>query len=252
MTKPLSKEMIHKIREEVLKGKSKYRVAKEFGFSEFVVYSHTSDLPSINLREPCIKGKTLELLKQIMTEGYIYPTISTLSKLRKLRTYLPVIQRTQVDGRSIYHLSDKNRIALQAVMKKKHSKIISYQELKSITKVFGINLDDAEKQSYVKFKDHRVFPVIRKKSGGFLSSNRKSQASLDDFIGETAFLRKNHSKKYKKVQHSQQDSLLINGDSFVDFCIRKYWNPVVPKVTLKVAILSEKPFYTIIFLYFLN
>jgi hypothetical protein len=118
-------------------------------------------------------------------------------------------------------------------MKKKHSKIISYQELKSITKVFGINLDGAEKQSYVKLKDHRAFPIIRKKSGGFLSSNRKSQASLDDFITETAFLRKNPSKKYKKVHHSQQDSLLKNDDSFVDFCIRKYCEPVHPKVTTK-------------------
>jgi hypothetical protein len=230
MAKPLPKETIYKIREEVLKGKSKYRVAKEMGLTEFLVYSHTSDLPSINLREPCIKGNTLELLKQLMNEGYVYPPISTLHQLRKLKKYLPVIQRTQVDGRSIYHLSDKNRIALQAVMKKKHSKIISYQELKSITKVFGINLDNSEKQNYVKFKENRAFPIIRKKSCGFLSSNRKSQASLDDFITETAFLRKNQTKKHKKVQHSQHDSLLINDDSFVDFCIRMYCQPIVPKV----------------------
>jgi hypothetical protein len=232
MSQPLPKETIQKVREEVLKGKSKYRVAKEMGLTEFSVYSHTSDLPSINRREPCIKGKTLELLKQLMNEGYIYPTISTLPQLRKLKKYLPVIQRTQVDGRSIYHLSDKNRIALQAVMKKKHSKIISYQELKSITKVFGINLDTYEKQSYVRFKENRAFPIIRKKSGGFLSSNRKSQASLDDFITEKAFLRKNQTKKHKKVHHSQQDSLLINDDSFVEFCIRMYCAPVHLKVDL--------------------
>jgi len=222
MTRPLSKETIQEIREEILKGKSKYRVAKEFDLSEFIVYSHTSDLPSINLREPCIKGKTLELLQQIMHQGYIYPTISTLPQLRKLKKLLPIIQRTQVDGRSIYHLSDKNRVALQAVMKKKHSKIISYQELKSITKVFGIDLDNGEKQSYVRFKDRRAFPIIRKKTGGFLSCNRKSQASLDDFTCETSFLGKNHSEKRQKVQHPQQDTLLENDDSLAFFCIRNY------------------------------
>ena len=222
MSKPLSNKAIQEIREEVLKGKSKYRVAKEFGLSEFVVYSHTTDLPSINLREPCIKGKSLELLQRLMEEGYVHSNIDTYNTLRRLRRYLPMIQRTQVEGKAIYYLSDKNKIALQAMMKTKHSKIISYQELKNITKVFGVNLGNGEKQSYVKFKDRRAFPIIRKKTGGFLSSHRKSQARLDDFIGETGFLRKNHSENRQKVQHPQQDSLLMNDDSFVEFCIRNY------------------------------
>ncbi len=223
MTKPLSKETIQKIREEILKGKSKYRVAKEFGLSEFIIYSHTADLPSINLREPCIKGKSLEILQRLMEEGYVHSNIDTYNTLRRLRRYLPMIQRTQVEGKAIYYLSDKNKIALQAMMKTKHSRVISYQELKSITKVFGIDLDNGEKQHYVKFKDRRAFPIIRKKTGGFLSSHRESQAKLDDFIDKTGFLRKNHSEKRQKVQHPQQDSLLMNDDSFVEFCIRNYW-----------------------------
>ncbi len=133
-----------------------------------------------------------------------------------------MIQRTQVDGKAIYYLSDKNKVALQAMMKTKHSRVISYQELKSITKVFGIDLDNGEKQSYVKFKDRRAFPIIRKKTGGFLSSHRESQAKLDDFIDKTGFLRKNYSEKRQKVQHPQQDSLLKKIDSFVEFCIRNY------------------------------
>ncbi len=233
MTKPLSKETIQEIREEILMGKSKYRVAKEMGLSEFVVYSHTADLPSIDLREPCINGKSLELLHQLLEEGYVHSNINTQYTLRKLRKYLPMIQRTQVEGKAIYYLSDKNKVALQAMMKTKHSKIISYQELKSITKVFGVNLDNGEKQSYVKFNDRRAFPIIRKKTGGFLSSNRKSQASLDDFIDKTGFLRKNHSEKRQKVQHPQRDSLLKKIDSFVEFCIRNYWKEVHPKVPTK-------------------
>ncbi|UCD14439.1 MAG: hypothetical protein JSW60_03220 [Thermoplasmatales archaeon] len=175
MAKSLPKEIIQQIREEVLKGKSKYRVAKEMKLLESVVYRHTADLPSIKLGEPCIKGKSLEILQQLLEEGYVHSNIDTYNILRKLRKYLPMIQRTQVEGKAIYYLSDKNKIALQAMMKTKHSKIISYQELKSITKVFGVNLDIGEKQNYVKFKDKRAFPIIRKKSGGFLSSYRDSR-----------------------------------------------------------------------------
>ncbi len=235
MSYKLTKETVQKIREEVLKGKSKYRVAKEMGLSEFVVYSHTADLPSINLGEPCIKGRSLELLHQLLEEGYVHSNINTHYILRKLRKYLPMIQRTQIEGKAIYYLSDKNKVALQAMIKTKHSKIISYQELKSITKVFGVNLDNGEKQHYVKFKDRRAFPIIRKKTGGFLSSHRKSQASLDDFIGKTGFLRKNCSEKRQKVQHPQRDSLLKNIDSFVEFCIRNYWKEVVPKAPVKLT-----------------
>jgi hypothetical protein len=49
--KPLPKDLIHKMREEVLKGKTKYRVAKEMGLYESIAYCHTSDLPSVKLGE---------------------------------------------------------------------------------------------------------------------------------------------------------------------------------------------------------
>lgn len=222
MVKPYSKETVDKIRQEILAGKSKYRVAKEMGIPFQTIYAHTTDIPNQQSHETGIQGKSLELLKRLLEDGYVHSNQETYQRLRRLKRYLPMIQRAQADGKSIYFLDDKNKIALKAMLKKKNSKIISYQELKGITKVFGVNLDSMEKQNYVKFRDQRTFPIIRKKTGGFLSSYRKSQASLDDFIGETDFLRKNCSEKRQKVQPSQRDSLLINDDSFVDFCIRIY------------------------------
>ncbi len=222
MTKPLSKETIQEIREEILKGKSKYKVAKEMGLSEFVVYSHTSDLPSVNLREPCIKGKSLELLQRLMEEGYVHSNIDTYNTLRRLRRYLPMIQRTQVEGKAIYYLSDKNKIALQAMMKTKHSKIISYQELKSISKVFGVNLDTVEKQRIVRFKESRAPPIIRKKNGGYMSSLKKTQARLDDFDNITSFLGKNEIQKKQKIQNTISNILQEIDDSLVELHIRMY------------------------------
>jgi hypothetical protein len=144
-----------------------------------------------------------------------------------------MIQRTQIDGQSIYYLSDKNKNALQAMMMQKKSRILSYQELKSITKVFGVDLSRDEKYRYVRPKQNHVIPVIRKKNGGFLSSLKKNQARLDDFTPKNGFLGKNGKKNHRKKQGFKNGSLLENVDSLVDFCIRMYCNAVVPKVPTK-------------------
>jgi len=228
--KPYPKEIIQKIREEVLKGKTKYRVAKEMGIHELVVYSHTSDLPGVILGEPCIKGKSLDLLKQLLDVGYASSNEETHFTLRKLKKNLPMIQRAQIDGHSIYYLSDKNKNALQAMITQKKSRIISYQELKSITKVFGVNLSTDEKQKYVRVLDRHSIPIIRKKNGGFLSSLKKNQARLDDFTGKDGFLGRNQVKGFRKLMNEKGDSLRENEDSLAFFYIRKYCSSVVPKV----------------------
>jgi DNA-binding CsgD family transcriptional regulator len=44
--KPISKECIQQIREEILKGKSKFQVSKEMHLHPMTVYAHTKDLPN--------------------------------------------------------------------------------------------------------------------------------------------------------------------------------------------------------------
>jgi len=161
------------------------------GINELVVYSHTSDLPSVKLGEPCIRGKSLDLLKQLLDVGYVPSNDETYCNLRRLKRNLLMILRTQIDGHSIYYLSDKNKNALQAMITQKKSRILSYQELKSITKVFGVDLSNDEKQRYVRPRENRTVPIIRKKNGGFLSSLKKNQARLDDFTPKNGFLGKN-------------------------------------------------------------
>jgi len=173
---------------------------KEMGLNEFVVYSHTSDLPSVKLGEPCIKGKSLDLLKQLLDVGYVPSTKEIYLTPQKSKRNLPMIQRTQIDGQSIYYLSDKNKNALQAMITQKKSRILSYQELKSITKFFSVDLSSDEKHRYVRPKQNRVIPVIRKKNGGFLSSFKKNQARLDDFTDKDGFLGKNGMRNHRKNQ----------------------------------------------------
>jgi hypothetical protein len=233
--KPLSKELIQRIREEVLKGKTKYHVAKEMGINESVVRSHTRDLPSLNRGEPNIKGKAVDLLKQLLEVGYVHSTNENYLALQRLRSILPMIQQTRIDYKRVYYLSDKNKIALQAMITRNKSRIISYQELKSISKVFGVNLSREEKHDYARPRKNHMIPVIRKKEGGFLSSLKKNQVSLDDFHGKSGFLGRNQCRKGLKNQgFTRQEVLRENEDSLAFFYIRRYCKTVVPKVGRKI------------------
>ena len=55
-----------------------------------------------------------------------------------------MIQRSQVDRRAVYYLSDKNKMALQSMIQQKKSKIFSYQELADMSKVFDVKLSKKE------------------------------------------------------------------------------------------------------------
>ena len=67
--KLISKELIQKIREKVLKGKSKYQVSKEMRLDRTTVYKNTKDLPNKYMREPYISGKPLEVLRELLEKG---------------------------------------------------------------------------------------------------------------------------------------------------------------------------------------
>lgn len=196
--KRLSKELIQKIREKVLQGKTKYCVAKEMGLNESVVRNHTRDLPSLKHGEPNIKGKAVDLLKQLLEVGYVHSTNENYQALQRLRRILPMIQLTRIDYKRVYYLNDKNKIALQAIIRLNKSRVISYQELKNVSKVFGVNLSREEKHDYARPRKNHMLPVIRKKEGGFLSSLRKNQASLDDFHDENGFLGRKQQHKGEK------------------------------------------------------
>ena len=148
-SKPLAQETIQKIRKKVLRGKSKYQIAKELGLNFGRVYYHTLDLPNHVYREEGIQGKALDLLKELLKNGYVVSTEENTQRLRRLQKYLPMIQRSQVDRRAVYYLSDKNKIALQSMIQRKKSKIFSYQELASVSKIFDVNLSKKEKRSFL-------------------------------------------------------------------------------------------------------
>jgi len=71
---------------------------------------------------PCITGKNLELLKELLQKGYVY-TRGNRNRLRYLQKIFPVIKRSQYKNKSIFYLEDKNKLALQEMLKQNNSRI---------------------------------------------------------------------------------------------------------------------------------
>jgi len=171
-----SEELIQQIRKEILSGKSKYQIAKERGLKFGGVYYHTRDLPNHVYHERGLVGKTLEILKELLKEGYVVSTRKNTHHLRRLKRYLPMIQRSQVGQGAVYYLDDKNKIALKSIIQHSKSKIFCYQELAEISNVFDVNLSKKEKNGLLGKKQSKT---TRKNQ----CSKSDSYSGSDDFCG---------------------------------------------------------------------
>jgi hypothetical protein len=175
-------EIIQKIRDEVLKGKSKYQVSKEMHIPSSPAYKYTKDLPNKYNRRPYISGKPLDLLKQLLEKGFVY-TKDDRNALRSLQKHFPVIKRSQFKNKSIYYLQDKNKLALKEMMKQDKSRIISFQELGRMSQVFNTDLEINQKRAFLgkKPKPKRYKIKIFKQYHHF--NSKEKQSKIDDFFG---------------------------------------------------------------------
>jgi len=178
MPQKQSKKIIEKIRREVTSGKTKYRVAIEMNLDFSYVYRHSKDIPSHKPKEPSISGKAVNLLKQLLNDGYVHSTKENNPALRRLRNNFPMmIQRSQIEGKGVYYLNDKNRIALRSVLEQKKSRLIDYNDLSRTAKVFNIDLTQQEKKSFIGKKNTKH----RRK---FQRSGDKSHLENEDSLVE--------------------------------------------------------------------
>jgi len=154
MREELSFEQIQKIRKYARKYNSKIDVANTFGLSYNTVLFYTRDITinrnvmktNVIERTPMkitynysrgIVGKSLDLLKELVTNGYAFSSRKYgLKEYIKLKKDFPQIKRTKIYGKMIYYLDDKSKIAAEAILNISNKKVMSYQEIKQITKVF--------------------------------------------------------------------------------------------------------------------
>ena len=158
-----------------------------------------------------------------MQYGYVLSKKhSTGNKYRVLKKYFPNICRKNMQRITVLYLDDKASVAAKIFLTDMNKKIMNFQELKQITKVFGIELSSEEKHKLVgKSREHKP-PIIRRKDGGYLSSLNKNQLKIDDYMGETGSPSKNNKQKSSKNINNEADILLTTNDSLAFSYIRKY------------------------------
>jgi len=139
-------------------GKSKYQTAQELGINYLTVLKRTRHFPNNPKGRTGIRGNTLEMLQEIMKKGYTFctPSSSTVH-YQTLKKYFPMLQKTRYQNKSIIFLEDKAHIAVKAYLDQYSYKIISYNELKMITKLFGIQLSKSEKLSSLAKTKVRIY-----------------------------------------------------------------------------------------------
>ena len=175
----LSDEDKEKIREEARTMKSRYKIPREFGVHPTQIYRIAKDIPTPRQRQPYIRGKCLEVLQKILSDGYIYSGENN-NEIRKLQYLLPVIKRSQFNGKSIFYMEDKNKIALERMIKTHTNKAIKYRDLTALSKLLNVKITSCEKDEYYGRKKDKK-PIIRKKDGGYFSSYSKYQTNLDEY-----------------------------------------------------------------------
>lgn len=158
MPEEISHELIEKVRYYVIKYNCKIDVANKLGLSYDTVLFYTNDIRLKSRKKDIdysgIYGKSLDLLKELMTNGYAFSSNNYGTEhYIKLKNYFPNIRRTKMYGRVIYYLDDKSKIAAQAMLEILNKKVMSYQELKQFAKVFDTNFSEEGKTRYSKGKD---------------------------------------------------------------------------------------------------
>jgi len=191
--KVLSRDLIETIRQDVQHGASKFQTALKYNVSRSTVYRWTKYIPGRNCGWPGIRGKTLEMLKELVANGFLLPTGENVhGQFLTLRKYFPSIYRISMYGKQIFLLRGKEDEAVRAFLGSTRKKIISYQELHQVTEVFGADISKNEKEVF-----------LFKKRGRKRSEKRGVQKEV---------------------------SLREKEDSFSFFYIRRYCSSLVPKV----------------------
>lgn len=173
--KVYSFEEKEKIKQMVREIGVKSIVARKLGIPYNTVLRITQDIkfgPGNNT----IGGKTFHLLEEIMNNGYALLEGNVTPNFRILKKHFPVIQRVHAKGKTIAFLPDKKEKAVKVLLQNLRWRVMSYQELKGITKLFGVELSSSEKQKFLGRSEQRKKPKIQQTLDDFYLGNDDSLA----------------------------------------------------------------------------
>ena len=137
------------IKRKAKEGKSKYQISKELDVPYSTVWRMLKDFPSYRPGWPGIRGKALEMLQELLEKGYVLLDVEKSQGYRVLKKNLPVIQKVRANGKPVAFLPYKKEDATRAFLQSIDKKVMSYHELKSITKLFDVELPRDEKKGFI-------------------------------------------------------------------------------------------------------
>lgn len=144
--KKYSPEVKEKIREMVKEVGVKAIVARELDVPESAVYRVTKD---INPGKWTIGIKSLQLLKEITENGCALLENSSSPNYHILKKHFPMIQKVHFKGKTIIFLPYAKDKAVRAFLENMRWKVVSYHELKRLTRLFDAELEPSEKRKFL-------------------------------------------------------------------------------------------------------
>ena len=170
----LSPETIEKIRNEVKRSKSKTQVSRKYDVSPKIVYYLTRDILIREPHKPVLYGNPLVFLQEIMKNGYAKPSlINSYSNYKMLKRKFPNLRRVSMYGDIIYFMQENSDIAMRVFLENTRRKMISYQELGQIIKVFGGDISVKDKKNYIQLMKNK-----------YCSLNVKGRSMVDYLLSE--------------------------------------------------------------------
>ncbi len=216
MTKPLSQEIIQRIREEVLSGKNKYTVSKELGVSKSAVYSLTIDIPGGNQGKKLSK-ETLKKIRKEILQGKSKYQIAREMNISSDRVYkytrdLPskITRSPYISGKPLELLKQllkkgfvytgKNGVALRSLQR--YFPVIRRSEFKKRSIFYLEDKNKAALREMMKQNSSRIINYYELKSVCKVFNTDISISEKKLFFGKNRPRSRKRKYKFKKAQIS--------------------------------------------------
>lgn len=150
MRRIISMDTKYRMRELVKGDLSKYEAAKVMNISYQTVLKFTQDLPSKRGGNRNLSEKSVEVLQAILKDGYFMPP----KGFQMRASYLTLNQRFPIKrlffkGETMLYFEDRKEEAFRAFVKVFGSKVVTYNKLKELSGLFGIELDKKIREEIV-------------------------------------------------------------------------------------------------------
>lgn len=134
---------------KIKKGYTKAEAAQKYEVPISTVLSFTKRMNRYKFAgNHIIRKNRIELLNRLMKDGCIISDF-VVSTVRGLRQHFPMICYARFEDKGMFYLEDKNKKALQSVLDRSKSRIVSYQEFGRMLQIFNIKVDNDEKKAFL-------------------------------------------------------------------------------------------------------